>query len=370
VKAFISSVIRGLEAERDATAGAIRSLGHEARRSEDFGVSPDSPQIVCLAGVRDSDLTMLILGARYGAVQPSGLAATEEEYQEAKQLQRPVLAFVQSGIEPEPKQAAFMADVRRWMGGRFTGEFDSPAKLAELVVRGIHDFELVRAAGPVDVAEVRARAEAAVPTSGPFRTSTPRLVLAIAGGPPRSVLRPEELEDDELARWLQREALFGAAATFDPSAGTQVERSGSRLVLAQPDAALRVDEDGTLSIEQPVWDAADRIGPHAVLHEEVTERLERALKLAAAVLDHIDPLHRLTDVVPVAALTDAAYGAWRSRAEHVRSPNQMEMNMRGAERVLVALPAPRLHRGALADQASQAARDLTILLRRATTEAP
>jgi hypothetical protein len=369
VKAFISSLIRGLETERDAAAGGIRSLGHEARRSEDFGVSPDSPQIVCRAGVRDSDLTILILGARYGAVQPSGVSATEEEYQEAKQLPRPVLAFVQSGIQPEPRQAAFMADVRQWMGGQFTGEFDSPAKLAEFVVRGLHDFELARAAGPADVAELRARADAAVPTSGPFRTSTPRLVLAIAGGPRRSVLRPEELEDDGLARWLQREALFGAAATFDPSAGTQLERSGSRLVLAQPDAALRLDEEGTLSIEQPVWDAADRMGVHAVIHEEVTDRLERAIRLGAAVLDHVDPLHRLSDVVPVAALTGAAYGAWRTRAEHARSPHQMEMNMRGADRVLVGLPAPRLLRGALADQASQTARDLAILLRRATTEA-
>jgi Domain of unknown function (DUF4062) len=369
VKAFISSVIHGLEPERDAAAGAIRSLGHEPRRSEDFGVSPDTPQIVCRAGVRDSDLTLLILGTRYGAVQASGVSATEEEYQEAKHLQRPVLAFVQSGIEPEPRQAAFMVDVRQWMGGQFTGEFDSPAKLAELVVRGIHDFELARAAGPIDVAELRARAEAAVPTSGPFHTPTPRLVLVVAGGPRRSVLRPEELEESELAGWLQREAQFGSDATFDRSAGTQVERIGSRLVLAQPNAALRVDEDGTLNIEQPVWDVDDRIGLHAVIHEEVTERLEGALRLAAAVLDHIDPLHRLTDVVPVVALTGASYGAWRSRAEHARSPNQMEMNMRGADHVVVALPTPRLHRGALSGQASQTARDLTILLRRATTEA-
>lgn len=368
MKVFISSLIRGLEPERDAAATAIRSLGHEPRRAEDFGVSPDSPQIVCRAGVRESDLTLLILGARYGAVQPSGMSATEEEYQEAKELQRPVLAFVQSGAEPETRQAAFMTDVRRWVGGQFTGTFDSPAKLAEQVVRGIHDFELTRAAGPVDVAELRAGAEAAVPASGPFRTPTPRLVLAIAGGPRRSVLRPQELEDEGLARWLQREALFGTAATFDPSDGTQVERLGARLVLAQPNAALRVDEEGTLSIEQPVWDPAGRMGMNAVIHEEVTDRLERAIRLGAAVLDHIDPLRRLSDVVPVAAMIGAAYGAWRSRAEHERSPNQMALNMRGADRVLVALSAARMHRGALADQAGRVARDLAVLLRRATTE--
>jgi hypothetical protein len=61
-----------------------------------------------------------------------------------------------------------------------------------------------------------------------------------------------------------------------------------------------------------VWDAADRMGMHAVIHEEVTERLERAIRLAAEVLDHIDLLHRLSDVVPVAALTGATYN-WQTK---------------------------------------------------------
>lgn len=360
MKTFISSLIRGLESERDAAASGIRSLGHEP---------PDSPQIVCRAGVRDSDLTILILGARYGAVQPSGVSATEEEYQEVKQLQRPVLAFVQAEVMAEPRQAAFMDDVRRWMGGQYTGSFDTPAKLSELVVRGLHDFEVTRAAGPVDVAEMRSRAEAAVPALGPFRTPTPRLVLAIAGSPRRSVLRPEELEDAELSRWLQREALFGASAVFTATEGTQVERTGATLALTQPTAALRIDEEGTLSIEQAAWDPGNWMGMNSVIHEEVTLRLERAIRLGAAVLDRVDPLHRLSDLVPVAGIVGAGYGAWRSRAEHDRSPNQMAVNMRGADRVVVALAAPRLHRGALADQANQTARDLAVLLRRAMTEA-
>lgn len=73
--------------------------------------------------------------------------------------------------------------------------------------------------------------------------------------------------------------------------------------------------------------------------------------------------------MPVAALIGAGYGAWRTRAEHVQSPNQMAMNMRSADRILVALPTPRLHRAALVDQPNRTARDLTILLRRAATEA-
>jgi hypothetical protein len=57
VKVFLSSVIRGLERERDAAARSAERVGHEVRRSEDFGASPQAPQDACLAGVRWSDDT-------------------------------------------------------------------------------------------------------------------------------------------------------------------------------------------------------------------------------------------------------------------------------------------------------------------------
>lgn len=311
---------------------------------------------------------MVILGPHYGAIQPSGLSATEEEYREAKELHRAVLAFVQAGIEPEPRQAAFMADVRQWVGGQFSGTFDSPTVLTQQVTRGLHEFELAQASGPVDVDEMRSRAEAALPTPGPFHMPAPRIALAVAGGPRRSVLRPEEIEDEALARRLQQEAMFGPAAVFDPAEATQVRRSGHTLSITQTNAALRLDEEGTLASEQPVWDPHARGLMPAVIHEEVIERLERALLLAGSVLEQLDPLRRLSDVVPAATIIGASYGAWRSRSEQERSPNQMALNMQGRERPVITLVAPRIHRAALVSQAPQIARDLAVLLRRAMTE--
>lgn len=100
MRVFISSVITGYEQFRDAVAAAVRSLGHEVVRAEDFGASPETPQQACLGGLRQADVVVLVIGARYGSVQPSGYSATEEEYREARES-RPVLVFVEQAVDRE-----------------------------------------------------------------------------------------------------------------------------------------------------------------------------------------------------------------------------------------------------------------------------
>ncbi len=101
MRVFISSVITGYEHFRDAVAAAVESLGHEVIRAEDFGASPGTPQQACLGGVREADVVVLLVGARYGAIQPSGHSATDEEYREARESKQ-VLVFVErSRIVPD-----------------------------------------------------------------------------------------------------------------------------------------------------------------------------------------------------------------------------------------------------------------------------
>ena len=64
MKIFLSSVISGMEEYRAAARQAAETLGHTVTAAEDFGASPLSPQQVCLAGVRDADLVVLLLGER------------------------------------------------------------------------------------------------------------------------------------------------------------------------------------------------------------------------------------------------------------------------------------------------------------------
>jgi len=100
MRVFISSIIAGYEEYRNAASEAIQSLGHEVVRAEEFAASPTSPQVACLSGVRSADVIVVLLGARYGANQPSGLSATHEEFREAKE-DKPVFAFIQSGLSHE-----------------------------------------------------------------------------------------------------------------------------------------------------------------------------------------------------------------------------------------------------------------------------
>ncbi len=217
MKVFLSSLISGYGALREAAASGATTLGHEVVRAEDFSASPDSPQSACLAGVRGADAVVLILGARYGRVQSSGLSATHEEYREARDT-RPVIVFIETDIEPEPAQAAFIREVQGWERGHFTAAFDGPAELRDKVVRALHDYALATEAGPLDEAELLERAQRLVPSSR--NLSGTEVILVVAGGPRRAVLRPAELEDPQLHRFLMAEALTGEAAVLSPTRGT------------------------------------------------------------------------------------------------------------------------------------------------------
>ena len=111
MKVFVSSVISGFEHERDAVERAARTLGHDVIRAEEYPASPESPRRACLAGVREADVVVLLLGRRYGAPQASGISPTHEEYREAKD-RSDVLAFVQKGVEYESAQRDFISEVR------------------------------------------------------------------------------------------------------------------------------------------------------------------------------------------------------------------------------------------------------------------
>ena len=102
MKVFVSSLIAGMSDIRIAARNAVTTLRHAPIMAEDFGAQPNSPQVACLRGLRESDLVVLILGERYGAEQASGLSATHEEYREAKST-KPVIAFVQEGVDREPR---------------------------------------------------------------------------------------------------------------------------------------------------------------------------------------------------------------------------------------------------------------------------
>ena len=292
MKVFISSVIRGLEAYRDAASHAARALRHEIKRAEDFAASSATPQQACLAGVRWADVVILLLGDRYGDRQVSGLSATHEEYHEARE-RCPVLVFIQQNVNFESDQQGFMREVQDWSTGHFTSAFSSPEDLRDEVTAALRDLELSRAVGPVDEAEMLGRAKTLLPDDR--QSPGARLILVVAGGPKQQVIRPKDLEAQELEEAITREALFGSFRVFDRRLGTKCVVRDEQLMIEQDKNSIQLDQLGTVrvivSLDPPKGDQRLGLGGVAI-KEDVEESLQRTLKFAAWVLDNIDPLRR------------------------------------------------------------------------------
>jgi hypothetical protein len=363
VKVFVSSLIGGYGRYRAVAQEAIETLGHQVLRAEDFPASAGTPQQACLGAVRDSDLVVLLMGERYGVPQPSGLSATHEEYREAKE-RKPVLVLVESEVTREPAQQAFLDEVQAWATGHFRGSYSSVEELRSVLLRALHDHELATSAGPVDEAELVARATALLARPQGFAGAA-QLVVAVAGGPYQQVVRPADLDEGELSRDLQREALFGQHPVLDPSEGTSRLIQGNALVFEQRVASVLVDQAGSVRVVQAARHDADRRqgGLSAVIEEDVVDTLARALRFSGWLLDRVDPLRRLTDVAPIVQLAGGGYLPWRTRAERAASPNAAPSGAGGDQTTVMLTPARR-HRQALTHDPDRIAEDLAVLLRR------
>lgn len=364
MKVFVSSVIVGLEEFRDAAARAAKSLGHEVIRAEDFGSTFVSPQVACLQGVRDADVVVLLLGDRYGQPQATGYSATHEEYNEARGERR-VLPFIRQGVQHEPKQEAFIRQVRDWESGQFTDDFTTPEHLRDAVTKALHRLELSQAQTTVDEAEMVERAHALIPTSK--NQYIPTIGVVVVGGPRQQVLRPSELESAQLQTDLMREATYPEVvfpAIFDNAVGTRSELRDDALLISQDRASVFLDSSGSVRVLRPVLDdrRESRTGLSMLIEEDVTDRLRQILRYGEWVLDRIDRQNRLSEIVVVTTLLDAGLG-WRTRQEHILSPNQGPAGV-GKNRIVVGLSPSRRSRAALKFDLESMLEDFIVLLRR------
>lgn len=372
MEVFVSSVITGLEAFREAAVSAITTLGYKAVRAEDFSASSQSPRQECLAAVRNSDAMVLLLGETYGQQQQSGLSATHEEYREARD-NTPVLAFVQDGIRPEPRQREFTQEVRSWESGLFTATFTGSEDLRIKVTRALHDLIINMKTTPVDISDTADRARALIPTDR--MTSNTGLLIAVAHGPHQTVLRPSELDNNNLRRFLLAETLTGKHAVLRPADGAGISvphtrasvQRGTINVVQDHDRRVSLSGSGELLIQQPAGNIGGwHTGLPCLIEEDVAEGIANAFRYAARVLNRIDGTGRFTHFAAAVGLRNAGYLPWRTRSEHQRSPNQVTVGIGAFDQPnpIVVIPSPPIQsRAALLNTADQIAQDLTIKLR-------
>ncbi|MGP8433733.1 DUF4062 domain-containing protein [Paraburkholderia fungorum] len=91
---FISSTYIDMQAERQAAVTAILEAGHIPAGMELFAASDKAQMEVIKKWIDESDIFMLILGGRYGSVEPeSGKSYIQREYEYAVERGKPFFAL-------------------------------------------------------------------------------------------------------------------------------------------------------------------------------------------------------------------------------------------------------------------------------------
>lgn len=93
LQVFVSSTYTDLRAERQAAVEAILSAGHIPAGMELFAAGDQSQMTVIREWIDESDVFLLILGGRYGSIEPqSGKSYVELEYSHAVEKGKPLFA--------------------------------------------------------------------------------------------------------------------------------------------------------------------------------------------------------------------------------------------------------------------------------------
>lgn len=149
-KIFVSGVQKELKAERRAvkdfiTNEVLLSEYFDVFLFEDVSAKSKPAESVFLGEVRDSDIYIGIIGQQYGAVGQSKISSTEQEYREAKRLNKTILVYIkgENGANDKKRDTKVqrlikeIGDVRE---GFVRKRFSATDELTHLVHSSLIDF--------------------------------------------------------------------------------------------------------------------------------------------------------------------------------------------------------------------------------------
>jgi len=149
---FVSSTWEDMQSYREAVRNALNKAGCIPCGMERFTASAQSPLDTCFEELEKSQVYICILGMRYGSIDStSGKSYTELEYEKAKELNLPILAFLideekavfQRKDFDREDMATKMEKLEDFKNRIKKSKevtcafFDSPATLSDLVFRSI-----------------------------------------------------------------------------------------------------------------------------------------------------------------------------------------------------------------------------------------
>ena len=136
-RAFISSVMAELPAERQAVAAGIRAVGLRPVMFEEFGGRDADPGEAYLAEVEGSDIYVGILGKRYGKPLKTRYSPTHAEYRHAEQHALRMAVWTLDTNEREGPQQSFLDEVRTFHVAPGFGSADDLRRQVEERMRAI-----------------------------------------------------------------------------------------------------------------------------------------------------------------------------------------------------------------------------------------
>lgn len=310
---FVSSVQREYAAIRSAVRRAIEILHMRPLMAELVGARPESPQRALLDVVAEADVLVLVIGAHYSA-------PTEDEFNEARRLGRPIVV-VKQRVELEQEQQAFLERVAAgWVGGRMWAEFDDEHDVLEVAVEALsHLGQDRRRAELGPVAQERATALAGGERRRGYagHRSTARVALVpLVSSPLLDALTLVEELGDSVATLARSARLIPHRVGIE----SRVRREGVSLARADGGYAgesgfLTVGADGSIAAEIDVGgdgmlagtriDAAllgrgiEEVGSFALAVWNAIDRREEVQQVAVA-LAILDAQHKVFDLAPEA----------------------------------------------------------------------
>lgn len=124
LQVFVSSTYLDMRDERQAAVEAILRAGHIPAGMELFAAGDESQWDTIRRWIDDSDVFMLILGGRYGSIEPkSGKSYIELEYDYATEIKKPLFAAVISDVYLDAKVRSSGPDVIERKNGNLLEEF-------------------------------------------------------------------------------------------------------------------------------------------------------------------------------------------------------------------------------------------------------
>jgi Domain of unknown function (DUF4062) len=308
---FVSSVQSDYGAIRGAVRRAIEILHMRPLMAELVGARPESSQRALLDLVAEADVFVLIAGARYSA-------PTEDEFNEAQRLGRPIVVLKQR-VVLESEQQAFVDRVAAgWVGGRMWAEFDDEHDILEVAVEALSNLGQDRRRSELGPAAQQRAADLAVGErrQGYYghRSSARVALVPLVAGPILEVLAL----DDELGDTVSTLARNARLIPHSLGINSTVRRNGVSLTRADSGYVgeggfITVGADGTIVAEIDVGGdsqmAGTRVdsgllaggirntGAFGLAVWETIDRREEVQQSAIAVAI-LDAQHKVFDLAP------------------------------------------------------------------------